>query len=467
MPAIAAKADCLKGVVFSYATDPTKWYYREYNEQTQKYQYKIIKNAKTLEDAKEKAIDVFTLFRQKEASTVALSGGGAALTISTQRRSETPHSRIIEPLIDTYLKKELERVQAGLIKQGTYETRAITIGVHLREFFKQHIISRTHQIKSTTFDDYAVFRSKCTKLTRNKEVVDIRTFLSWLIRNEYLHPKLSKVNALIKRERVYDDDLEANPAINPDDWQLITKALREYISIGAKHSNPKTTYWRTLFHCFCLVLKNTGLRPVELRNLRWCDVEFKRLSPEEEKLRLSGRMSSSLTAKAAAVVINVKKSKTHAQREVPANVGRELRKWKDYLDTFIAQHRSKSVIKVHLTPECCIFGNVDNDFHPYIPCFFSEAWQQAVRQPLHGKLKGHRMSSKQYTLYSLRATFVEDNLLQPGGCDVFLLARVLGHDVKILQKHYERINVRARSNELKQIPFGKRRGSTKDSGSLF
>ena len=91
MPAIAAKADCLKGVVFSYATDPTKWYYREYNEQTQKYQYKIIKNAKTLEDAKEKAIDVFTLFRQKEASTVALSGGGAALTISTQRRSETPH----------------------------------------------------------------------------------------------------------------------------------------------------------------------------------------------------------------------------------------------------------------------------------------------------------------------------------------------------------------------------------------
>ena len=272
MPAIATKADCLKGIVFCYATDTTKYYYREYNSTTQKYQYKIIKGAHTLDDAKEKAIDVFTTFRQQEAQAEALSVGGATLTISTRHKSETPHSRIIDPLIDHYLKKERERVDAGLIKQGTYDTRAITIGVHLREFLKQRIITRTHQITLTTFDDYQVFRYKCTKLTRNKEVVDIRHFLSFLIRNEYLHPKLSKVNALIKRERVFDEDLTANPAINADDWKLITRALRGYITLGAKHSNPKTHYWRTLFHCYCLCLKNTGMRPVELRTLRWSDI---------------------------------------------------------------------------------------------------------------------------------------------------------------------------------------------------
>jgi integrase len=467
MPVIATKADHLKGVVFCYATDTTKYYYREYNSTTQRYQYKIIKGAYTLDAAKEKAIEVFTIFRQMEASTVALSGGGATLNISTRYKSETPHSRIIDPLIDTYLKKERERVEAGLIKEGTYNTREIVIGTHLRNFFKHHIITRTHQIKLTTFDDYQVFRYKCSKLTRNKEVVEIRHFLSFLIRNEYLHPKLSKVNALIKRERVYDEDLTSNPAINADDWKLITKALRDYIKHGSSHSNPKTTYWRTLFHNFCIVLKNSGLRPVELRNLRWSDVEFNKLTPEEDALRIQGKMSSSLTNKAASVVINVRKSKTHGQREVPCKVGRELRRWKDYIDQFLSDRQGKSAIKITLTPDSCIFGNCDNDFKPYIPCAFNQAWIEAVRQPLEGKLKGHRMSEKDYTLYSMRSTFIEDNLLQDGGCDVFLLARVAGHSVEILQKHYERINVRARSNELKQLPFGKRQDHTVDTGSLF
>jgi hypothetical protein len=59
-------------------------------------------------------------------------------------------------------------------------------------------------------------------------------------------------------------------------------------------------------------------------------------------------------------------------------------------------------------------------------------------------------------MYSMRSTFIEDNLLQEGGCDVFYLARVCGHDVKILQRHYERIQVRSRASELRQIPYGKR-----------
>jgi integrase len=309
MPAIATKAECLKGVVFAYATDTTKWYYREYNESTQKYQYKIIKGAKTLEEAKDKALDVYTVFRQKEATPVPFN-------LISDKRSETPHSRIIEPLIDSYLKKERERVEAGLIKQTTYSNIEVTIGLHLRAYFKHHLISRTHQIKLTTFDDWQIYRSDCSKLTRNKEVKEIRMFLSWLIRNEYLHPKLSKVNALIKGERVTDEDLTANPAINPDDWSLVTQALRDYIKKGTKHSNPKTTYWRTLFHTFCLVMKNTGMRPVELRHLRWCDVEFYQLTPDEDQLRREGKMSSSLTDKVASVVISVRRSKTHSQREV-------------------------------------------------------------------------------------------------------------------------------------------------------
>lgn len=174
-------------------------------------------------------------------------------------------------------------------------------------------------------------------------------------------------------------------------------------------------------------------------------------------------MSSVVTDKVATCYIHIRKSKTKSQREVPAKCGRELRRWKDFIFKFITDTKRK-----HLPDgDSCVFGNCDNDYRPYSHCFYSQAWSEGVREPLHGQLKGHPFSDKHYTLYSMRATFIEDNLLQEGGCDVFYLARVCGHDVKILQRHYERITVRERAGELKQIPYGKKRQQTRTTNPLL
>jgi integrase len=280
---------------------------------------------------------------------------------------------------------------------------------------------------------------------------EISTFLKWCLRKEYLHPKLAS-ERLLPLERVTEEDLTSNPAINPHDWELITKQLRKWRAEGDKHTNPKTRYWRALFHHFCLVMKQTGMRPIELRNLRWSDIEFLTLTTEEEELRRSGQgMSSSLTDKVATCYIYVRKSKTKTPREVPAKCGRELRRWKDYLYDFI-NTTGRTLLP---SRDDLVFGNCDHEYKSYTPCFFSEAWSEGVKEPLMGKLRGHPHSDKPYTMYSMRATFIEDNLLQEGGCDVFYLSRVCGHDVKILQRHYERITVRSRASELRQIPFGK------------
>lgn len=174
-------------------------------------------------------------------------------------------------------------------------------------------------------------------------------------------------------------------------------------------------------------------------------------------------MSSAATDKAATCNIFIRKSKTKAQREVPAKCGRELRKWKDFIFEFVKDTRRKDLP----TGDSCVFGNCDNEYRPYSHCFYSQAWHEGVRMPLHGQLKGHPFSDKPYTLYSTRATFIEDNLLQEGGCDVFYLARVCGHDVKILQRHYERITIRERAGELKQIPYGRKRQETKTTEPLL
>jgi integrase len=446
MPAIAQKLDCLKGCVFQYVGRPNAYYYREYDSSTRRYTYKTVPNATSLQDAAVKALEVFASMRQP--------------TLVPKERASS--SRLLEPLISQYLEINRQRVEAGQLTEATYNNKLVAVGLHMRAYLKLKSITRASQIKPSTFDEYSIYRGKIKKLTRNKELIDIRHFLNWCIRNEYIPPKLAS-EQLIRKERVTEEDLLANPAINPYDWDLITKQLRTWRQQGNSHTNPKTRYWRALFHHFCLVMKQTGMRPIEMKSLRWKDIEFLPLTKEEEQQRRMNKMSSTVADKAATCFIHVRKSKTRTPREVPAKCGRELRRWKDFLFEFIEGTKRTC----YPTPESLVFGNCDCEYKSYIPCTFNKAWVKGVRDPLKSKLRGHPYSDSPYTIYSMRASYIEDNLLQPGGCDVFYLARIAGHDVSILQKHYERITVRSRASELRQIPFGQPKQQQQETILLF
>ena len=55
----------------------------------------------------------------------------------------------------------------------------------------------------------------------------------------------------------------------------------------------------------------------------------------------------------------------------------------------------------------------------------------------------------------MRSTFIENNLV--AGMDIFLLARICGHSVQMLTKHYERIDIRMRAEEITHINLGNKR----------
>ena len=76
-------------------------------------------------------------------------------------------------------------------------------------------------------------------------------------------------------------------------------------------------------------------------------------------------------------------------------------------------------------------------------------------QELSGQLKGHKFSDRPYTIYSMRSTFVEAGLLK--GMDVFLLSRICGHSVDMLQRHYERIDLKERGEEITKIIYGSKK----------
>ena len=69
-----------------------------------------------------------------------------------------------------------------------------------------------------------------------------------------------------------------------------------------------------------------------------------------------------------------------------------------------------------------------------------------------------------YTLYSMRSTFIKNNILR--GTGAYLLARICGNSVTKIIQTYERIDIRKRTKELTDIEFGSKKGNP-ETISLF
>ena len=106
MPAIANKIPVLngRGSVFSYVTDPNKFYYRELIPGTKKYRTKLIPGATTIEEAAMSVIDI--AFALKEQP----------ITNAQQRTSSK--SQTIEHAVSKYLQSIEQQFQAGLLAEN-------------------------------------------------------------------------------------------------------------------------------------------------------------------------------------------------------------------------------------------------------------------------------------------------------------------------------------------------------------
>ena len=193
-------------------------------------------------------------------------------------------------------------------------------------------------------------------------------------------------------------------------------------------------------------MKNSGCRPNELLSLRWKDVEITDV----------GRYSKSkgITEERLIAYIRVTASKTGEQREIPCNLGNALRRWSQYQRAYV----KKRNCSVEVTPNSLVFGNPHHELQAYTyPCY-TRAWKQ-VLSGVSRQLEGNKFSDSNYTIYSMRSTFIEAHLAK--GTDLYLLARMCGHSPTMLLKHYERLDIRNRSEEITHIDFGAKKPTTK------
>ena len=432
MPAIHQKHPVLKGrgVVFCYVTDPSKWYYRELIPGTKKYRTKLIPEATTLEEALMSVVDVAFELKDKKLPNTRTP------TVTKKRVS-------ITDAVNSYLHSIYEKYQAGLAAEATYEHKQIILTKHLIPYLSSLGITYTDQIDRDTFTQYPIYRKDAAKYTRKKELSTIKTFINeHLIRYELVSPSVAMSKTLIPKVLMKQVEFDANPAISAEDWKNIEHHIKSvYLEDGAKHNSPRVHHWRYLMWTFIMVAKNTGCRPNELLKLKWKDVEFTDLEKADDREHIIAYLT-------------VTDSKTGMKREIPANVGSTLLQWMQYRIKYIKQHLPKLYNELSVNSlDQLVFGNPYNEFKSYNLVSYQHSWREII-SGCYERLRGNKFSDRPYTLYSLRKTFIEQQLI--AGLDIFLLARLCGHSVKVLETHYERMDIRKRSDEITRLGYEKK-----------
>jgi integrase len=382
-------------------------------------------------------------------------------------------------LIKEWILLNEERNRAGSMSLSTLRAKVSSLQSAAILFITDYKkITYIDQIKRDTFESYSRWRkneaAKIIKNSRGKLIIpkdstvkrDIVHIAEWF---KYLNDKgyidLKPTFEVIKQRK---DDFDANPPIPLDpDWGHIHRYMKQWSEIPLKEETKtanwrRTHYWRMCFRTLVLVLYNTGARPSELvgkeekireaqkdgsyiikriikGGLRWEDIEI------EDSLNLN-----SATGKEIPVLISniyIRYSKTGEPRDVPCTCATFFARWRKTCN----EYRQATGLR-KLTKKDYVFFNPHTD-KPYPYSQFSKAWDD-LRTNLSLVLSPVRSDNK-YTLYSLRSSYITNQIDE--GKDIYLIKKITGHSLEMLQRHYDRSDVRKRKAEATQRTIGKKK----------
>ena len=188
------------------------------------------------------------------------------------------------------------------------------------------------------------------------------------------------------------------------------------------------------------------MSPEEVMKMKWKQIEI----IDEGRINSKGEKVSWEVA-----YVRTIRSKTQQAREIPVNQARELRRWKQWLDEYIVERDLKNV---QVTKDSLVFGNPHYNWRAFSYKYIAKSWVE-IRNKLKDQLNGHRFSPHPYTIYSMRSTFIEDQLMK--GTPVMEVAEMAGHDVRETQRTYARLNLRRKGTELTLREMGKKRLESK------
>ena len=426
--------------------------------------------------------------------------------------------------IKDWINVQKKRVDAGNLEQTSFTHKDIILRIHLYKYLTEYKrLTNTSQINNTTFDEYLIFRADTTRINQQRELTVVGEFIKkHLIKHALISEQNWVKSNFLPTVDVRQIDRMANPAINEKDWRTIHNFVRNQFTKEANNlTQPirrlQRQYFVKLFYTFIMIAKNTGMSPEEILKLKYKNVEVRnvgRISKSKKKEELADifnqeedrkyfaklhemaaegnfkdldklkevDLPDEITADDVEVEIEnpdewvsdmettgrvdrfvtyftTIRSKTKEPREIPCNIGDLIRQWREFQISFLTEKANGLEQKIDLNT--FIFCNPWKSFEPWNQYTIGMNWREKIYKKLkeEGKLVGHKFSEKPYTLYSMRSTFIEDHLIK--GTDIFLLARIAGHDVKTLMQSYERMDIRRRAQEITSINWGAKKDDFK------
>jgi integrase len=431
MPAIRESITVEEGIsVFAYVSGKEGWYVRKWNKPERRYRIKRIDGAETKEQALANFYKALVSFQQSKQRV-------------NKKVLNTADVEPIKELVDDFHRFEPDRVAAGM-KDDQAQYRRVQSLKRMTEYLDVKEIVYPSQIDVTTWEDYPFFRKHVKKNTRKTELKDIGAFCrNYLLPRGYLSNEVAMARRFIPTIVINEDDLDANPAMVPEDYETIRKHLKTDF-INQAHGY-KSSYTRRMFYSFIHILKNSGCRPSELLAVRRRDIEItnpKRWSETFQEWQDDYKLK-----------MHIRKTKTGKKRDVVcrSNAGKHM------FDFLVAQREylDEHLPSVTTDGDSLIFGIPEEHFHKTLSYRrFDDLWNMA-RTDVAKSLVGNRFSDEPYTIYSTRSTFIEQCIAD--GLDVYLVARLCGNSVGVIQKYYDRHDVLNRADEKQAIEFGKRK----------
>ena len=126
---------------------------------------------------------------------------------------------------------------------------------------------------------------------------------------------------------------------------------------------------------------------------------------------------------------------------------KQLNDWKNEQQAYI----DKYCPGVEIKDTDLIFCNPYNEKRAYSYSRFTKAWSEIMNE-LEGQLKPYVFSDRNYTIYSMRSTYVCNLILQ--GKDIYTTAKLAGHSVSVCERFYAQLDLRLKAKAITDFSYG-------------
>jgi integrase len=389
-----------------------------------------------------------------------------------------------EESIDLYLDHLKELVDTEQIKKLTLTCKRTSLK-KLRVYLQDH--QRPSQIPLNVLEDYTKWRrtknwdknkhpnnpKPPTDQTINRELCDFKGYFDWMKKKKLYPHEVDYPFIKVDHKR----SVESNPSFDVDDWMTIVYYMRTWVR---KNENRKEygIFYRTIFCEFLKVLANSGLRPHEALKLRWTDIQLKK--KEEVEFRQSSKTERELSKDLNLNQIVEGGGRYDVSNEDGYESDVDVRKNKVVRERLIAHIEvspdTKTGRRLVICPAGVYFRRIRNFYKdktgsfpkPNDFIFMNIGTTHSKKMDFVGrslstdhlrKLWYELMNdlkvdkdvhfNKNYTMYSCRSFFINQRLEM--GVPPNYVAKLVGHSIKTMERHYENIQLKNLEPELVEV----------------